>query len=56
MKNSSKVQQIELFNNDIVTLNKYINKENNYYNQTIPINVNDYVNQVRKLQNKKQFI
>ena len=47
-KNSSKVQQIDLFNNDIVTLNKYINKENNYFNQTIPINVNDYVKSSKK--------
>ena len=47
-KNSSKVQQVELFNNDIVTLNKYINKENNIYNKTIPINVNDYVKSSKK--------
>lgn len=47
-KNSSKVQPIELFNNDIVTLNRYINKENNYFNQTLPINCNDYVKPSKK--------
>ncbi len=41
-KNSSKVQHIEFYKNDICTLNKYINKENNYSNKSIPIKVNDY--------------
>ena len=54
-KNSSKVQQVELFNNDIVTLNRYINKENNYYNQTIPINVNDYVKPSKKNSKTKNY-
>ena len=54
-KNSSKVQQVELFNKDIVTLNRYINKENNYYNQTIPINVNDYVKPSKKNSKTKNY-
>ena len=41
--NSTKVKQIDIHNNDIVSLNSYISKETNIRNSTVAVKVNDYI-------------